>query len=399
MDKLPRKYIGVGDVAISKLTRKYISQVLRTRHLTYGEFTKKFESEFARIHKTKYALFCNSGTSALQAALHAMKSYFGWANGDEILVPALTFVATVNIVLQNNLKPVFVDIDPIYFDINPEKIEEKINTKTKAIIPVHIGGHPANMTVVMKLAKKYHLKVLEDSCETMFARHCGKVVGSFGDASCFSTYAAHFITTGVGGFACTNDLNLAKKIRSLFNHGRDIIYTSIEDDNVTQKEKLLKVIKARFNFLDVGYSYRATEFEAAVGLAQLKNWEDQIQKRKANAAYLTKKLQSLDKYLQLPSVRAGDEHTYMFYPIVIKSHKIKREDLVFFLEKHKIETRYLLPLLNQPVYKKLFGNIEDLYPVAKYIAHQGFYIGSHPQLTQKELDYMIETIHLFFKSR
>jgi len=389
--------IGVGDVPITPLAYKYINQVLKSRRITYGKFIQAFEKEIAKLHAVKYAIFCNSGTSALQVALHALKKKYGWKNNDEVIVPAITFVATVNIVLQNNMRPIFTDVTSHDYMLDPQLLESAITPKTRAIIPVHIGGLPADMTPIMKIAKKYNLKIIEDSCETMFAKYNGQPVGSFGDFSCFSTYAAHTLVTGVGGFVCTSDSNLAIIAKSLLNHGRDGIYIGIDDDLGKKGKALFKVVDKRFSFIDVGYSYRATEFEGALGLAQLKDWKKLISARQANAKYLTHNLNDLSKFLQLPQIRKGSEHIFMFYPIMIKDKRIKRTELVFFLEDNGIETRYLLPLLNQPVYKNMWGNIEDKFPAAKNISRNGFYIGSHPGITQTELRYIVDKFHEFFK--
>lgn len=391
-----RKKIGVGDVSISSLAYKYIHEVLKSRRITYGKFILEFEKQIAKLHQVKYAIFCNSGTSALQVALHALKKQNKWQDNDEVIVPALTFVATVNIVLQNNMQPKFVDVDPKYYMLDPLLLEKAITPKTRAIIPVHIGGMPADMKPIMKIAKKYHLKIIEDSCETMFAKYEDKTVGSFGDFSCFSTYAAHTLVTGVGGFVCTQNSKLAIMAKSLLNHGRDGIYIGIDDDLNKKGKALFDIVDRRFNFVDVGYSYRATEFEGALGLAQLDNWQKQIQARIDNAAYLTKNLEDLSQFLQLPEIRPNSEHIFMFYPIIIKDKKIKRMELVNFLETNGIETRYLLPLLNQPVYQNLWGNIEDQFPIAKNISRNGFYIGSHQGITKSDLKYIVDKFHEFF---
>lgn len=392
-----RRQIGVGGFKVSPQAVKYVLDVLKNHRLSYGYYLSEFEKQFARLHDIKYAIFVNSGTSALQISLHALKEKYGWRNSDEILVPAITFPATVNIVLKNNLKPVFVDVDAKFYDIDPEKIEEKISKKTRAIIPVHVGGHPANMGKIVKIAKKYNLKILEDSCETMFATSDGKPVGSFGDVAAFSTYAAHIIVTGVGGFATTNDNELALLIKSLANHGRDEIYISMDDDKTDNPQELFQIVSRRFNYVYPGYSYRGTELEGAIGLAQLEEKDEALEKRKKAAQILSEGLSPFEEFLQLPRAREGAEHVFMFYPILVKNPQIERDELVFFLEENLIETRFLLPLLNQPVYKKIFGNIEDDYPVAKYIAKNGFYIGCHPELTETDLDYIITIFKKFFK--
>ena len=395
----PKSQIGVGDVHISPLAKKYIQKILETERVTYGTFIAAFEKEFAAAHNLRYAIFTNSGTSALQVALHALKITHHWQDGDEIIVPALTFVATVNIILQNNLRPIFVDVDPRYYDINPLCIQEQITSRTRAIIPVHIGGQPADMGPIVKLAKKNGLKIIEDSCETMFAKYHGQPVGTFGDIACFSTYAAHTLVTGVGGLICTNNHRLAILAKSLVNHGRDGIYIAIDDDQGKRKQDLFRIVGRRFKFTEVGYSYRATEFEGALGLAQMKDWRTFIKKRQKNAAQLSQGFADLSQFLQLPTIRPKSEHIFMFYPLIIKDRRVKRLQLIHFLEENLIETRYLLPLLNQPVYKKLFGNLENEYPEAKHIAHHGFYIGCHPGLDEQELNYIIYKMHEFFRKK
>jgi len=381
------------------LAKKYVNKVLATNRLSYGPYSEKFEREFARLYNRKFAIFLNSGTSALQVALHALKNTYKWKDGDEVLVPAVTFVATSNIVIQNKLKPVFVDVEKDYFSIDPDQIEKHIKPgKTRAIIPVHLFGQSAEMEKILAIAKKYKLKILEDSAQTMFVKYNGKPVGSLGDIACFSTYATHLITTGVGGLAATNDSALAVKMKNLINHGRDGIYLTIDDDQNLSGDQLFKISKKRFSFVDVGYSYRTTELEAALGLAQLAKWRQIISQRQKNAAYLISGLSDLQNYIQLPKIRPNSEHAFMLFPIVVTNTKVSRDKLIFFLEDNLIETRPLMPLLNQPVYKKLFGrSLEKNYPVAKFITRRGFIIGCHPGLTNNDLDWMIFVFHQFFK--
>ena len=394
------KFIGVGYPSIGPKEKEYVLDTLNKNRLSYGAYTAEFEKKFAHHHQRKFAIFCNSGTSALQAGLHALKIKHNWKDNDEIIVPALTFVASVNVVLQNQLKPAFVDVEPDYYGIDPEKIEEKISKRTKAIMPVHLFGLPCDMNPIIKIAKKYNLSVIEDSCETMFARYRGNSVGSWGEISCFSTYAAHLLVTGVGGFATTNDPDLAVIIKSLFNHGRDGSYTTLEDTLEAQRKprQLRAVVSRRFNFIYQGYSSRATELEGAIGLAQIERWKEIIGGHQKNAAYLTNKLKAFSEYFQLPTVRPWTTHAFMMYPLVIKTpKKVNREGLIIFLEKNMIETRYLLPLLNQPVYTRLWGNLEKQYPVAKNINNNGFYIGCHQDLTRSDLDYVVKKFEEYLK--
>lgn len=394
--KLKKRFIGVGSVNISKLEKEYVNDALDKNRLSYGYYTDRFERAFARAHKVNYALFCNSGTSALQVGLHAMKKKYNWEDGAEVLVPAVTFVASVNVITQNKLTPVLVDVEPVHFGIDPQKAKEEISTKTVAIMPVHLCGNPCDMDALMELKKEYKLKMIEDSCETMFARYKGKPVGSFGEVGCFSTYAAHILVTGVGGFATTNDDELAVLIKSLYNHGRDGIYTNPDDTKRGSLNQLFTIVSRRFNFIYPGYSYRATELESALGLGQMRRWRKMIRARKRNAGELSKRLKKFSKYLQLPKKRVGVDHVYMMYPMVTKKG-VDRDELVLFLEKNGVETRFLLPLTNQPVYEKRWGHIEDDYPVAKHLNRKAFYIGCHPDLAPDDIDYIEEIFRRYFK--
>lgn len=391
--------IGIGNITIDKAAKKAIMEVLESSRLSYGDKTRQFEAKMAGLHGRKYASFCNSGTSALHVALQILKDKYAWPDGSEVLVPAVTFVATANVVLHNRLKPVFVDVEKDFYCIDPRKIEAKITPKTKAIMPVHLFGQSSDMEPILAIAAKYRLKIVEDSCEAMFATYRGQAVGSSGDIACYSTYATHLITTGVGGFAMTNDSDLATRIKSYFNHGRDGIYLSIDDDDKKNSKELFKIVERRFSFIHLGHSFRLTELEAALGLAALRNWRKMIAKRQANARYLNEKLKKFSRYLRLPKTRKGSTHAFMLYPVTITNSKITRGELVTFLENRGIETRYLMPLINQPIYVSMFGNIEDKYPVAKFLNKNGFIIGCHRDLKKRELDYIAKAFADFFKSK
>ena len=370
---------------------------LDNERLSYGPYSQKFEKLFAEVHESRFAIFCNSGTSALQVAVACLKELEGWKDGDEILVPALTFVATSNVVIQNNMVPVFVDAHPLTYNMNPKEIEAKITPRTRAILPAHLFGLPCDMDPLTDIAKKHNLKIIEDSCETMFVKYKGRTVGSLGDISCFSTYMAHFIVTGVGGLALTSNPDYAVVMKSLMNHGRDSIYLSMDDDKNLSKEQLFKVVDNRFRFVRVGFSYRATEMEAALGLAQVERRDQILKARQQNAHTLLKQLKPLEEFLQLPTIPPGCEHAFMMFPIVLRTGKAQKDAVVHFLEENKIETRDMLPLINQPIYTKMFGDLEKSYPVAKHINANGFYIGCHQRLSKQDLDYIVERFFAYFK--
>ena len=218
--------------------------------------------------------------------------------------------------------------------------------------------------------------------------------GVLGDIGCFSTYVAHLIVTGVGGVNTTSEPEYAVKIRSLLNHGRDLIYTSIDDDDNKLNEELRIIIERRFKFTSVGHSFRVTEMEAALGLAQLEDWQPMINQRRRNAAFLTQGLRKFENLLQLPDIRPGSEHSFMMYPIVLRNQD--KRQLVNFLETNGIETRDMLPLTNQPIYHRQLGWREDDFPVAKWINKSGFYVGCHQDLSDIDLEYMVETLERFF---
>jgi len=383
------RHIALGHLSVNEQGRKYVNDVLDSNRLSKGKYTDRFEKNFASIHQVKHGVFCNSGTSALQVALAALAEYHKYPPAAEVLVPATTFIATSNIVLHNGMRPIFVDVDPVTFNIDPNQIERHITPHTRAIIPVHLFGLPADMPKIKTIADTHNLQIIEDSCETMFARCHGKYVGSWGDMACFSTYIAHLITGGVGGLVITDNPELMRISRSLMAHGRDSIYTSIDDDNDPTKT----IIERRFSFERVGYSYRVTELEAAIALSELEQWESNIGIRRRNAAALTGWLSDIGE-LQLPSTPLGFEHSFMMYPMVLKEGS--RDRLLMHLEENSIETRYLFPLLTQPVYRRLFPGLDADYPTAKYLGEQGFFIGIHQGLNEDDIKYVSDVIHDFF---
>jgi len=392
--------VGVGYASVTELEKKYVLDALDNGRLSQGKYVSKFEKEFAEAHGLKYGVMCNSGTTALHMSLEVLKETDGWNNETEVLVPAITFIATPNACIHSGLKVVFVDVEPDTYNINPDEIEKHITKNTKCIIPVHTFGMPCNMTRIVEIAKKYNLRVIEDCAEAHFAKIDERPVGSFGDIAAFSTYVAHTITTGIGGVVCTNNPGYMEILRSLVAHGRACTCERCiaSDGKQVCKKRIQTDIDQRFMFVRLGYSYRVGEIEGALGLAQLERKNEIMDKRRGNAKYLIKQLKKYEGFIQLPKHPVNIKHTYMMFPIVVKEKlKAGRNSLILFLENNNIETRPMLPLLNQPVYKKLFGDIEGNYPVAKYIDNNGFYIGCHHGMDKNELDYIIEKISVFIE--
>lgn len=379
------RHIGTGDFKLTPKMQEYINDVLESNRLSYGQYSQRFEQEFAALHDCKYGVLSNSGTSSLLVALQTLKEVHDWQNGDEVIVPALTFVATVNVVLQCGLRPVLVDVESDYYGIAASKIQQAITDKTRCIIPVHTFGQPCNM---FDLTGDERVKIIEDSCECVGVNHWNRPVGSMSDIACFSFYMAHHITCGIGGMAITNNPEYAKIMRSLVNHGMH--YGDLSQDGTFNPWRTGR----QFEFELVGYSFRVTELEAALGLAQLETLEKMLQKRMNNAAYLADGLIDLQVPVQLPIIRPNTEHSFMMYPLVC-AEEDTRDKLTQHLNEKGIGTRRMLPLVNQPCYKGLWEPAD--YPVAQWIDRNGFYIGCHQHLTTEDLDYIIEMFKEFFR--
>lgn len=383
--------IGLGDVRLSEDAIAYVNDVLRTGRLSYGRYSKQFERRFAALHGRDFAVFVNSGTDAMRIGLAAMKERYGWQDGDEVLVPALTFVAGPNVVWQTGLTPVLVDIEPTHYGMDPQQVGAILARRSAAdekmpvaMMPTHLFGHTASPSLHL-LAQSFGLRTIVDSCETVMVEGC-----AVGDVSCFSTYVCHHINTGVGGLATTNDPLMASLIRSLANHGRDGIYHGI-DTELGRHE----VIEARFHFERPGYSSRATEMEAALGCAQLDVLEENIAARQANAALLTSALQDLP--LTLPMTRPGERHSFMMYPVRAQD-RVVRDALVAHLENEGVETRYCLPLTNQPYIKERFGqDVETRYPVARMMNETSFYVPCHQFLSLEEVGRIADAFRSFWR--
>lgn len=368
--------IGVGHVEITPAMRRNVAKVLDSAWLSPGPLCKEFEQQWGSLHMRTYVAFVNSGTSALHIGLAAMKELYGWPDGAKVIAPALTFVASINVILQNNLTPVLVDVDEFYGLRTDGWPADAV-----AVMPVLINGQWVDPAVYDQ-AKALGLKVIDDSCETVHAVHLNRgVSGSLADVTCFSTYACHHVTTGVGGFAGTNDPGLGSLIRSLANHGRDGIYF----DSAAPTEQL---VAKRFRFERQGFSYRASEFEAAIGLGALEELQSTLEARRRVADDLTARLRGLP--LVTPKARPGSEWWPMFYPVLSD----RRDELCVWLEERGVETRPLLPLTCQPVYGDLFREAD--YPMAARVNREGFYVACHPGLNNRHLDHIEQAFRSFF---
>lgn len=382
------KRIAVGDFVATPKMKEYITGVLDSGQISYGKYSRAFEQEFARLHGCKYAILSNSGTSALQIALQGMKEIHGWRDGAQVIVPATTFIATANIVRHCRMVPVFCDVDPWTYNLDPRKVAPLLSEDVKCIIPVHLLGQPADIRGLKEVIAltTYEIKIIEDSCEAMFVTHHGQSVGSLGDIGCFSTYNAHVLTTGVGGLSTTNNPDYAAKMRALVNHGLKLDQLN-PDENFSPRP----MVGRRFQFDTYGHSYRITEFEAALGLAQLEDWQTILKKRNQNAARYQLRLKGVDS-LEFQFLQDSNTHCYMMFSILAEGDKTP---LVDYLNARGIETRDIPSCLGHPVYSWL--NPDD-YPVSNALYQRGFYVGCGPSLTIEDIDYVCDAIEEFFRA-
>ncbi len=342
---------------ITPNAKTYVNDVLSRGWLSYSKYMPAFEQAVAKIHGAKYGILVNSGTDALRISLATLKEVHQWKDGDEVIVPAVTFVATVNAVLQNSLRVKFADVDLFSCNINTGTINSLIGPRTRAVIPVHLFGLPVTLP-------KIKLKVVEDSCET-FGVHT-----IHGDLACFSFYVSHHVSTGVGGMILTNSHIYEKITRSTMNHGR------IDDGT-------------HFKFGRSGYSSRITEMEAALGIAALEHFDDDLIKRSKLAKAYYKGLEPI-MGLHQPIYVNG--HSWMFFPVLLK--RGSRDALLKHLRKSGVESREAMPLINQPVFKSLYK--PGSCPNAELWTANGILLPLHPQMSEKDVAYVCQKVKAFF---
>jgi dTDP-4-amino-4,6-dideoxygalactose transaminase len=323
---------------------------------------ERFEREIAALHGRRHGLMCNSGTSALHIALAALKERHGWHDGDEVLVPAITFVATANVVLYNQLRPVFVDVEPEFFCIDPARIECAITPRTRAIMPVHLYGHPADMAGVRALAERHGLLVIEDAAQAVAASLAGTPVGAFGDAACFSFYPTKNMTSGEGGMVTTADAGVARMLRLLRNQGMERRYANEV----------------------VGFNTRMTDLHAAIGRVQLAKLGDWTVQRRSNASFFDANLRGV----VVPHVADRAVHVYHQYTIRVVGHD--RDDFAAALAARGVGTGVYYPT---PVHRlPSFGLDLDL-PETERAAAEVLSLPVHPALTETELSRIVAAVN------
>jgi len=377
--------------------------------LTAGRYAKEFEKKFAEFLGTEYCLLTNSGSSANLLAISALTSpKLGKQRlkpGDEVITTACGFPTTLNPMLQNNLTPVFIDVDLGTYNIQVDKIEKAISKKTKAIFIAHTLGNPANINKILKLAKKYNLWFVEDNCDALGSKYKGKYTGTFGDISTFSFYPAHQITMGEGGALVTDNILLKKIIASFRDWGRDC-WCDPGCDNTCGKRLSQQFGKLPFGYdhkyvySHIGYNLKVTDMQAAIGVAQLKKLPSFIKARRKNFDELYKFFENYQNYFLLPQPEKNSEPCWFGFPLLVKENApFSRNDIVRYLENNKIATRMLFGgnLTKQPAYQdakyRIFGSLKN----TDLIMNNLFWIGVYPGITKEKLNYIIKILNKFLK--
>ncbi len=370
--------VPFGTVSITDDAHELINEAITTKWVTRGKYVQEFEERFAELFGVKYAVAVSSGTDADALCCSVLYDY-GAQRGDEIIIPALTFVATGNAVLQAGFNPVFVDVKRETLNIDPEKIEETITPRTRAIMPVHLMGKPAAMDEIMAIAKKHDLHVIEDAAEAHGAEYKGRKIGSIGSMAAFSLYAAHIVTTIEGGIVITDDPQIADALRSLRNHG----------------------IEGKFQFKRIGFSAKMNEIEAAVGIGNIKIFDQILEKRRRNLLYLIDKFKQFeDRFITIKEEEGEKIGPHAFSIIVRENVGFTKDEFVQYIEDAGVDSRnlfYSIPTQCEN-YAFLGKKIGD-FPEAEYCSDHGTHIGIHQDIELESLDYVEKVVKDFLNSR
>ncbi len=364
-----RSIIPVCEPTLAGNELKYVTQAVESNWISSaGSFIRDFEHQFAAACGAQYGIACANGTVAMHLALATL----GLEPGDEVIIPTFTMIATANAVTYCGATPVLVDMEPHYWQMDVEQVAAKITPRTKAIVPVHIYGHPTDMDPLLELAKQHGLHVIEDAAESHGAEYHGRRTGSLGDAAGFSFYGNKIITTGEGGMVTTNNRELAKLAWNLRDHAFSH--------------------ERHFWHKFVGFNYRMTNLQAAVGLAQTEQLDHFVDLRRRNAAEYTRRLQDIPG-ITTPPEAPWAKNVYWMYGIMVdqQEYGLSRDQLRQVLADHGIETRtFFIPMHCQPVYWEKFKG--QRYPVAERLCRDGFYLPSATSLSVQEIDFIAEVI-------
>ena len=354
---------------VGEKEKELLREVIDSNFLNDGEYTTRFERKLAELLGCKYVVATTSGTSALFLALIAN----GIGSGDEVIVPDITFIATANAVTLAGAKPKLVDVDPETLNLSPDRLKDSINPKTKAVIPVHISGRPANMTAILEIAEKHNLKVIEDAAEALLSKLDGKCLGTFGNAGIISFSPNKTITTGQGGVVLTDDETMEIRLRELKDQGRPVRGTGGDDTHDR-----------------MGYNFKMTNLQSAVGIAQLENLTERIEKIKTTYQQYKESLQDLQELILLPfEIEKGE------VPQWVDAMTPRRDELIdFLLAQNIICRKFWFPLHSQKPYKLR----DELYPNATKMIPKAMWLPSSFTLTDRDIEAVCLAIRDFYKS-
>lgn len=377
--------------------------------LTTGRFNTAFEKRLRDFIGVRYALTTNSGSSANLLAFAALTSPKlgdrAIKPGDEVISVAAGFPTTVNPILQYGAVPVFVDVQIPTYNIDPEKIAAAITPKTRAIMLAHTLGNPYNLDVIVALAKKHKLWLIEDCCDALGSTYQGKMVGTFGDIGTLSFYPAHHITMGEGGAVFTNNSRLKQIVESFRDWGRDCYCEPGQDNTCKQRfgwqlGELPEGYDHKYTYSHIGYNLKISDMQAACALAQMDRLEGFIAARKRNFAFLKKNLAACADYLILPEATAGSDPSWFGFPITIRdSANVQRVELLKYLDEHRIGTRLLFAgnITRQPYMMGQHFRIAGELTNTDIIMNNTLWIGLYPGLDEQMLDYTCRKIADFFR--
>jgi dTDP-4-amino-4,6-dideoxygalactose transaminase len=392
--------IPFGTISVTDRSKEMIAQLLESNRLSAGKYVREFEKKFAELVGAEEAVAVGTGTDADALALAVLYD-FGAERMDEIIIPALSFVATGNAVLQAGFTPVFIDVDRKTLNIDPAKIEKAITEKTRAIMPVHLMGKPAAMDEIKDIARRHKLYVVEDAAEAHGAEYKGKKAGALGDMAAFSLYVAHIITTVEGGIVTTDNPDFAETLRSLRSHGRACKCKSCVLNTASaycsKRFSYGDNADIRFMFERIGFSSKMNELEAAIGLGNLDMYNDILAKRRENLYWLMKEFRRFGPYMVTIEKEPYEEIGPHALPVIIQEEAgFTRNQLVDYLEKNEIDTRNLFSSMPTqcPGYSFLGYKIGD-FPNSEYIGDNGIHIGVHQDLGKEECEYIINTVEEF----